>query len=631
MPEGQVYAEFQSYCKALKSIGVILAVDSKNDEANALAGLNHPDGVLRPDDFVAIKANWEPKDLNLKAIASELNLGADSFVFADDNPAERAIVAAQVPGAAVPALDGAENYIKTLDHGGYFEVTALSKEDLKKTELYHQNAERAKAQAAFTDYGQYLDSLEMTATVKGFEPLYIQRIAQLTNKSNQFNLTTLRCSEDDIRAMAEDKNYLCLCGKLVDKFGDNGIVTVVAGQKQGDALHMRLWLMSCRVLKRGMEDALMDTVVAEAAARGQDHRGLLLSNRKKRYGARILRTVRLYQNHRGRRRQHDVDTGRRRLYAEAPAYEDRAVNHFIAKRPQTSCPGAFCLLDLFEPLIRPEKFKHFAAAQHAAGDFLGVARHKNALVGDIRRVDRRAVGQHPGVDQLVQHADRQRGDVLGAQVVQNQQVGLLTGGQPLVIVGIVEVLAPQLGGQRGGARVQHVVAALQHSIGNRQRQMCFAKAGVPHKQQIRAVLAEPRGVVAAVVQQLAHILLRRDAQLGLDSVAVALDLKARKLAQPQRAGGVDLLAAQAAGNLGYAAAGVAALHAGVAAQRAVVARREGLGIVPGVPRGGGQRFVGAQQGGAGGFHAAAQCGGFASPSPARMWALSASAKAGWAA
>ena len=237
-------------------------------EANALAGLNHPDGVLRPDDFVAIKANWEPKDLNLKAIASELNLGADSFVFADDNPAERAIVAAQVPGVAVPALDGAENYIKTLDHGGYFEVTALSKEDLKKTELYHQNAERAKAQAAFTDYGQYLDSLEMTATVKGFEPLYIQRIAQLTNKSNQFNLTTLRCSEDDIRAMAENAAYISLCGKLVDKFGDNGIVTVVAGQQQGGALHIRLWLMSCRVLKRGMEDAMMDTLVAEAAARG---------------------------------------------------------------------------------------------------------------------------------------------------------------------------------------------------------------------------------------------------------------------------------------------------------------------------------------------------------------------------
>lgn len=268
VPEGQVYAEFQSYCKALKSIGVILAVDSKNDEANALAGLNHPDGVLRPDDFVAIKANWDPKDQNLKAIAAELNLGADSFVFADDNPAERAIVAAQVPGVETPALDGAENYIKTLDHGGYFEVTNFSQEDLQKTELYHQNARRAAAQAAFSDYGEYLDSLQMTASIRGFDALHIQRIAQLTNKSNQFNLTTLRCSEEDIRAMAAEPGSLCLCGKLVDKFGDNGIVTVVYGQQQGTALHLRLWLMSCRVLKRGMEDAMMDTVMAEAAARG---------------------------------------------------------------------------------------------------------------------------------------------------------------------------------------------------------------------------------------------------------------------------------------------------------------------------------------------------------------------------
>lgn len=268
VPEGQVYAEFQSYCKALKSIGVVLAVDSKNDEENALAGLKHPDGVLRPDDFVAIKANWDPKDQNLKAIADELNLGADSFVFADDNPAERAIVAAQVPGVETPVLDGAENYIKTLDHGGYFEVTTLSGEDLKKTELYHANAQRRRAQAAFADYGAYLDSLEMTATIRGFEPLYIQRIAQLTNKSNQFNLTTLRCSEDDIRGMAENPSWLCLYGKLVDKFGDNGVVTVVAGQTEGETLHLRLWLMSCRVLKRGMEDAMMDAVVADAAARG---------------------------------------------------------------------------------------------------------------------------------------------------------------------------------------------------------------------------------------------------------------------------------------------------------------------------------------------------------------------------
>ena len=268
VPEGQVYAEFQSYCKALKSIGVILAVDSKNDEANALAGLNHPDGILRPDDFVSIHANWENKDLNLKAIADELSLGVDSFVFADDNPAERAIVAAQLPGVATPPLDGAENYIKTLDHGGYFEVTTLSGEDLKKTELYHANAQRRQAEASFADYNAYLRSLDMHATIRGFENIYIQRIAQLTNKSNQFNLTTLRCSEDDIRAMAENPNWLCLYGKLVDKFGDNGVVTVVAGEQQGDTLYLRLWLMSCRVLKRCMEDAMMDCLVQDAVKRG---------------------------------------------------------------------------------------------------------------------------------------------------------------------------------------------------------------------------------------------------------------------------------------------------------------------------------------------------------------------------
>ncbi len=268
LPEGQVYAEFQSYCKALKSIGVVLAVDSKNDEANALAGLNHPDSVLRPDDFVAIKANWEPKDKNLAEMAAALDLGVDSFVFADDNPAERAIVAAQLPGVDTPALERAETYLQTLDHGGYFEVTALSKEDMAKTELYRQNAQRAAAQAAFADYGQYLDSLEMTARIAGFEPLAIPRIAQLTNKSNQFNLTTLRCSEDDIRNMAADPDYICLHGRLADKFGDNGIVTVVAGQRQGDEVHLRLWLMSCRVLKRGMEDAMMDALAADAAARG---------------------------------------------------------------------------------------------------------------------------------------------------------------------------------------------------------------------------------------------------------------------------------------------------------------------------------------------------------------------------
>lgn len=266
--KGQVYSEFQAYCKKLKDIGVILAVDSKNEMENALAGLNHPDGILRPDDFVDIKANWNPKDRNLQEIADELMLGVDSFVFADDNPAEREIVSAQLPGVATPSFDSAENYIRILDHSGYFEVTLLSAEDLKKTEMYHAKAEASKAVAAFADYGEYLDSLQMTATIEDFKPLYIQRIAQLTNKSNQFNLTTLRCSEDDIRAMQDADDYICLCGRLADKFADNGLVTVVAGQIVDDELHIKLWLMSCRVLKREMEDAMMNVLVEEVTKKG---------------------------------------------------------------------------------------------------------------------------------------------------------------------------------------------------------------------------------------------------------------------------------------------------------------------------------------------------------------------------
>lgn len=269
VPEGQVYAEFQSYCKALKSLGVILAVNSKNEEENARLGLMHPDGILRPEDFVAIKANWKPKDENIRQLALELNLGADSFVFADDNPAEREIVEMQVPGVDVPALTSVDRYIEVIDHGGFFETTTLSEEDLKKTELYRANSQRIQEVQAFASYEEYLDSLQMQATIKSFDAISISRIAQLTNKSNQFNLTTLRCNEDEIRAMqTQNDSWVTLQGRLEDKFGDNGIVSVVAGEILDSELHMRLWLMSCRVLKRGMEDAMMEKVIEVAQQRG---------------------------------------------------------------------------------------------------------------------------------------------------------------------------------------------------------------------------------------------------------------------------------------------------------------------------------------------------------------------------
>lgn len=266
---GQVYCAFQEYLKAYKEFGILLNIASKNDHENAVAGLNHPAGVLRPDDFIKIKANWEPKDRNLLQIAEELNLMPDSLVFVDDNPAEREIVRAQVPGAAVPEMPAEPaHYAKIIDRSGFFEVTGLSEDDRRRTAMYQENDRRKQEQAAFADYEEYLKALAMKAEIEPFTAVYMARIAQLTNKSNQFNLTTRRYSQPEIEAVAADPAYITLYGKLEDKFGDNGVISVVIGHRQEQVLHMDLWIMSCRVLKRDMEFAMMDTLAERCMEAG---------------------------------------------------------------------------------------------------------------------------------------------------------------------------------------------------------------------------------------------------------------------------------------------------------------------------------------------------------------------------
>lgn len=265
---GQVYTEFQSYIKAQKEIGVMLNVSSKNEEENALAGLNHPEGILKPDDFILIKANWEPKSMNIDHIASQLNILPDSLVFVDDNPAEREIVRAQVPGVAVPEIGRPEQYIHILDRSGFFEVTGLSEDDRKRNDMYKANLLRESQQAEFADYAEYLRSLRMSGTIKPFEKMYLSRIAQLTNKSNQFNVTTKRYTQSEIERVAGTPEYITLYGKLEDKFGDNGIVSVIIGHRKEKSLHIDLWLMSCRVLKRDMEYAMMDCLVEKCRKEG---------------------------------------------------------------------------------------------------------------------------------------------------------------------------------------------------------------------------------------------------------------------------------------------------------------------------------------------------------------------------
>ena len=280
---GQVFSEFQQYVKDQKDIGVMLNISSKNEEENAIAGLEHPDAPLKPDDFILIKANWEPKSMNIQNIAKELNILPESLVFVDDNPAEREIVRQQVPGVAIPEIGSPEQYIRVLDHSGFFEVTQLSEDDRKRNEMYKANVQRHQQESSFADYSEYLRSLDMKGTIKSFESMYMARIAQLTNKSNQFNLTTKRFSQSEIEEAAIDPEKITLYGKLEDKFGDNGVVSIVIGdtnpteemkkiwgdeETQEKTLYIELWLMSCRVLKRDMEFAMMDELVAQCQLRG---------------------------------------------------------------------------------------------------------------------------------------------------------------------------------------------------------------------------------------------------------------------------------------------------------------------------------------------------------------------------
>ena len=266
--EGQVYSEFQRYIKEHTQLGVILNIDSKNEEENAYAGLAHPDSELSKDDFIIVKANWNPKDQNFREIADGLNLLPESLLFIDDNPAERHIVTEQLPGVIAPEIGEVHNYIQNIDRGGYFEATVLSADDQKRNEMYKENAKRLEQQASFADYTDYLMSLDMHAVIRMFEPIYLARIAQLTNKSNQFNLTTRRYTQSEIEALAADRQYITLYGKLIDKFGDNGVVSVVIGHVMGDKCHIDLWIMSCRVLKRDLEYAMMDTLVHRCMEQG---------------------------------------------------------------------------------------------------------------------------------------------------------------------------------------------------------------------------------------------------------------------------------------------------------------------------------------------------------------------------
>lgn len=261
---GEAFVDFQKYILALKKRGVILAVCSKNDEENAKEPfLKHPDMQLTLEDISVFVANWHNKADNIKEIAALLNIGLDAMVFVDDNPVERDLVKNFIPQVSVPNLpDDPSLYRQTLDSCQYFETINISSEDCKRTDYYRGNIERNSIKNDFYDLSEYLASLDMVATVGSANSFHLPRMVQLINKSNQFHLTTTRYSETDIIAFENDANVICRYFSLKDRFGDNGLISVVLLKKgQENTLIIDTWCMSCRVLSKGMEEFICEQIV----------------------------------------------------------------------------------------------------------------------------------------------------------------------------------------------------------------------------------------------------------------------------------------------------------------------------------------------------------------------------------
>lgn len=268
---GKIFSEFQRWIKQLKERGIIIAVCSKNDEAIAKEPfLSHPDMVLRLEDVAVFVANWNPKPDNIRYIQSILNIGFDSMVFIDDNPFERNFVRENIPELIVPEMPPEpEEYVNYLQALNLFETATFSLSDTDRTSQYKNEAERVSFSKAFANEDDFLNNLKMTSVVNAFNKFTIPRVAQLTQRSNQFNLRTVRYSEGEVEKISSNRDYLTFTFTLQDKFGDNGLISVAILRKEDkDTLFIDTWIMSCRVLKRTMESFVLNEIVNAAAEAG---------------------------------------------------------------------------------------------------------------------------------------------------------------------------------------------------------------------------------------------------------------------------------------------------------------------------------------------------------------------------
>jgi FkbH-like protein len=270
---GEAHLALQRYAKQLKERGVILAVCSKNDLAIAEAVFHkHPEMLLRRSDIAAFLANWDDKTENLKAIAAQLNIGIDSLVFVDDNPVERARIRQSLPMIAVPELpDDVAQYVRCLADAGYFEAVAFTSEDRHRAGQYAANAEREALLGSSQSIDEFLRGLNMSVVVGPFTAADHARIVQLFNKTNQFNTTTRRYTSEEIACLANLPNVLTLQFRLLDRIGDNGLVSAMILRPtpdHEDVLEIENWVMSCRVFGRQLEFEAMNIAVEAARQRG---------------------------------------------------------------------------------------------------------------------------------------------------------------------------------------------------------------------------------------------------------------------------------------------------------------------------------------------------------------------------
>jgi FkbH-like protein len=267
---GHAFTDFQMWLKELKNRGIILAVCSKNNERTAKEPFEkHPDMVLSIDDISIFVANWDDKAKNIHIIKETLNIGMNSIVFIDDNKFEREAVKALIPELYVPDLpEDPVLYLDYLKSLNLFEIVSFSDEDIDRTAQYKAESVRMETAKKYATYEDYLQSLEMTAYSAPFDKFHYPRIAQLTQRSNQFNLRTGRYTEAQIEQIVNEGKYITLYFNLCDKFGNHGLISIVIMEKHIESLFIKEWLMSCRVLKRGMEEFVINKIVETARLNG---------------------------------------------------------------------------------------------------------------------------------------------------------------------------------------------------------------------------------------------------------------------------------------------------------------------------------------------------------------------------